>query len=450
MNMVMNRFRYGLLIMAVLVLLSNFCYGKTNNRKDYGLKGSVCAVVVKDIEFSIKFGEVVPTGESNDIIYYFLKDGNVYAEVLEPKKYRRFEYDEHNNLTEEMCVNVGEGKEYWIDYSPYHLNDTTEHHLYQYAYNSEDRLKEIKCFRGKKQYRRIVYNYTTTGKTITYYKEEGIEQEESYNGNIHVTKDYQLKEGVADYVTRETLNDNNKPIKFEVRVGESFGVVNGSYAYNNQGDVIKIVKGGRIQNQQVNSTETMQYVYDKQGNWIKKMSYVDGKLKTWTERDITYAVSDDDYSKKLKEAKMIEATGQKISDMVKHTQDSIQAIKQPLQDSIQALQNTWGEEEGPVATDFDENAKFPGGDAYYNKWFNEHFKYPSEAKENGEQGRVIISFIVECDGSISFVKVLRSPSDILSLAALRLVMSMPKWEPAKKDGQPVRRKFNLPLMYRLN
>lgn len=450
----MNSFRYGLLIMAAHVLFSNYCYGETNNRKDYGLKGSVCAVVEKNIEFSIKFGEVVPTGESNDIIYYFLKDGNVYAEVLEPKKYRRFEYDGHNNLTEEMLVSVGKGKEYWIDYSLYHLNDTTEHHLYQYAYDSEDRLKEIKSFRDKKQYRRIVYNYTTTGKTITYYKEEGIVQEESYNGNIHVTKDYQLKEGVADYVTKETLNENSKPIKFEIRFGESFGVINGSYAYNNQGDVIKIVKGGRIQNQQVNSTETMQYVYDKQGNWIKKMYYVDGKLKTWTERKITYAVSDEDYSKVVKEMKKREEDNKTISDKVfnhiKHIQDSIQAIKQPLQDSIQALQNTWGEEEGPVATDFDENAKFPGGDAYYDKWFNEHFKYPSKAEENGIQGRVIISFIVECDGSISFVKVLGSPSDILSLEALRLVMSMPKWEPAMKNGQLVRSRFIIPIMFRLN
>ena len=151
--------------------------------------------------------------------------------------------------------------------------------------------------------------------------------------------------------------------------------------------------------------------------------------------------------------KMREADNKAISDKVfnynQHAQDSIQAVKQALQDSIQILQSAWGEDEGPLATDYDENAKFPGGDAHFAKWYKEHFKYPSEAMENRIEGRVYISFIVECDGSISFVKVLESPSDILSLEALRLVMSMPKWEPAKKDGQPVRRSFILPIMYRI-
>ena len=146
MNKAMDVFRCVLLTIATLVSLSNSCYGKTNNRKDHELRGPVSAVVVKNIEFSIKFGEVVPTGKSNDTLYYFLKNGNVYAEVYTPNKYKRFEYDGHNNLTEEMCVNVGEGKECEIGDSIYLLNDTTNHKLNQHVYDAEDRLKEIKCF----------------------------------------------------------------------------------------------------------------------------------------------------------------------------------------------------------------------------------------------------------------------------------------------------------------
>ena len=68
MNKVMDIFRCVLLTIATLVSLSNSCYGKTNNRKDHELRGPVSAVVVKNIEFSIKFGEVVPTGKSNDTL----------------------------------------------------------------------------------------------------------------------------------------------------------------------------------------------------------------------------------------------------------------------------------------------------------------------------------------------------------------------------------------------
>ena len=80
MNKVINNYRCGLLIMVALVFLSISCYGKTNNRKDHELRGPVCAVVVKDIKFSIRLGEVAPTGESNDTLYYFHKNGNVYME----------------------------------------------------------------------------------------------------------------------------------------------------------------------------------------------------------------------------------------------------------------------------------------------------------------------------------------------------------------------------------
>lgn len=420
MNKVMDVFRCVLLTIATLVSLSNSCYGKTNNRKDHELRGPVSAVVVKNIEFSIKFGEVVPTGKSNDTLYYFLKNGNVYAEVYTPNKYKRFEYDGHNNLTEEMCVNVGEGKECEIGDSIYLLNDTTNHKLNQYVYDSEDRLKEIKCFTKwndyLKQYHRIVYTYTSKGKTITYYKEEGIEKEESYFGNMHVKKEYPLKEGIADIIETETLDENRNPIKVEIKMGKSFALVNVFITYNEYGNQIKIVKNGTVQNQQRKSTETIQYVYDKQGNWIKKMHYEDGKLKEWIEREISYAVSDSDYSKNMEEIKRME-----VGSQAKRKR---------------------------VLTE--ENAQFPGGDYACFNWLSEHIHMPAEAMENGIQGRVIVNFIIECDGSISCVRIVRGVSEALDKEALRVVKSMPKWKPAMQDGQPVRSEFTLPIMFRLN
>ena len=442
----MDVFRCVLLTITTLVSLSNSCYGKTNNRKDHELRGSVSAVVEKDIEFSIKFGEVVPTGKSNDTIYYFLKNGNVYAEVFSPNKYKRFEYDEHNNLTEEMCVKVGKGQEYRIDNNLYHLNDTVDHKFYQYVYNSGGRLEEVKFFEFKRwlgdmeQYYRIVYSYDSNGKKIVYRNEFSIDKEEIYNGSVRKTKDHCGFNSTR--ITTETLNAKGRPTKREISIdNEHLRTI--TFSYNEYGDEVKILhqwSGGS------RSVETTQYVYDQNGNWLKRLHFVGDKLKNWTEREITYAVSDEDYSKKLEEVKTIEAKGQIVNqivtDMVKHEQDSIEAIHK-----------TWEEElakGGPLAKDVDEHAQFPGGDYACFEWLSGHLRYPTKAQENNEQGRVIVEYVVERDGSILLARVIKSPSDALSEEALRLVKSMPKWKPAMKDGQPVRTRFILPIMFRPN
>lgn len=437
------------LIMVALVFLSISCYGKTNNRKDFELRGFVSAIVVKNIEFSIKFGEVVPAGKSNDTIYYFLKNGNVYAEVFAPDEYKRFEYDEHNNLTEEMRVKVGMGREYRAGDNLYHLNDTTKRQLYQCVYDSEDRLKEIKCFKMRlnnveqynmEQYYRIVYSYDSFGKKIVYRNEFSIDKEEIYNGSVRKVKD---RCGFnSTRITTETLNAKGRPTKREISIDNKH-LKTITISYNEYGDEVKIFHqwsdGSR-------SVETTQYVYDQKGNWLKRLHFVGDKLETWTEREITYAVSDEDYSKKLDEVKKIEAKGQSISqsisDMVKHEQDSIEAIRKSWEEEVA--------KGGPIVKDFDENAQFPGGDYACFEWLSKHLRMPEEVYENGVEGRVIIEFIVECDGSIFLAKVMKSPSESLSEEALRVVKSMPTWKPAMKDGQPVRSRFSLPIMFRLH
>lgn len=443
MNKVINNYRCGLLIMVALVFLSISCYGKTNNRKDHELRGPVCAVVVKDIKFSIRFGEVEPTGESNDTLYYFLKNGNVYMEEYASNNYSRFEYDGHNNLTEEICVSVGMGKEYRKDDNIYHLNDTTGRKLYQYVYDSEDRLKEIKCFREQlnnmeqyymEQYCRIVYSYNSSGKKIVYRNESSIDKEEIYNGSVRKEIKYYFG---SSRITTETLNAKGKPTKREIIHKPYFE--NSIFSYNKYGDEVKILRQlGNVSHE----VETTQYVYDQNGNWIKKLHYINDKLKNWTEREITYATSVDDYSKVIEEAMKLEAKGQRISDMVKHEQDSIQAYQKAIEEEEKAY--------GPIVDNVDEKAQFPGGVEGYIKWFREHFKYPAILKENGVQGRVLVRFIIECDGSLSFLRVDKSPSEELSKEALRLVRSMPKWKPAMKDGQPVRSRCFVPITYRID
>ena len=92
---------------------------------------------------------------------------------------------------------------------------------------------------------------------------------------------------------------------------------------------------------------------------------------------------------------------------------------------------------------------FEGGDAALLKYLRENLKYPDKTKDRGVQGRVVIGFIVEKDGSLTDVKVLR-PVDIdLDAEVLRLVKGMPKWIPGRQNKQRVRVKYNVPVSFRL-
>ena len=92
---------------------------------------------------------------------------------------------------------------------------------------------------------------------------------------------------------------------------------------------------------------------------------------------------------------------------------------------------------------------FPGGQAALMQYLAKNIKYPTIAQENGTQGRVIIQFVVERDGSISDVHVARGVDPYLDKEAVRVVKSMPKWLPGKQNGKAVRVKFTVPVMFRL-
>ncbi|MBQ5981396.1 MAG: energy transducer TonB [Prevotella sp.] len=92
---------------------------------------------------------------------------------------------------------------------------------------------------------------------------------------------------------------------------------------------------------------------------------------------------------------------------------------------------------------------FPGGNEALMKFLSENVKYPVVAQENGVQGRVVVSFVVERDGSITDVKVVRSVDPSLDKEATRVVKSMPNWIPGKQNGAAVRVKYNVPVSFRL-
>ncbi len=94
--------------------------------------------------------------------------------------------------------------------------------------------------------------------------------------------------------------------------------------------------------------------------------------------------------------------------------------------------------------------EFPGGMQELMKWLGKNIKYPSICQENGVQGRVIVQFVVNRDGSIVDPQVMKSVDPYLDKEALRVVKAMPKWAPGEQRGKAVRVKFTLPVMFRLN
>lgn len=107
------------------------------------------------------------------------------------------------------------------------------------------------------------------------------------------------------------------------------------------------------------------------------------------------------------------------------------------------------EEAKPVFTIVEEMPAFPGGEAERNKFLAENIVYPQQATENGIQGTVYVSFVVDSKGNVTDVKILRGIGGGCDEEALRVVKMMPKWHPGKQNGKQVRVLFNMPIYFKL-
>lgn len=102
-----------------------------------------------------------------------------------------------------------------------------------------------------------------------------------------------------------------------------------------------------------------------------------------------------------------------------------------------------------VFTVVEKMPSFPGGDAELLKYIATNIKYPKESLDNGEQGRVICSFIVGRDGSVNNPEVLRGVTPLLNEEAVRVINTMPRWNPGMQRGKAVAVKYTVPIMFRL-
>lgn len=97
----------------------------------------------------------------------------------------------------------------------------------------------------------------------------------------------------------------------------------------------------------------------------------------------------------------------------------------------------------------EEKPLFPGGDQAMMKFLSDNIRYPVIAQENGIQGRVVCNFVVERDGSITDVQIVRGQDPSLDKEAVRVIQSMPRWKPGKQRGKAVRVRYTLPVVFRL-
>ena len=107
-------------------------------------------------------------------------------------------------------------------------------------------------------------------------------------------------------------------------------------------------------------------------------------------------------------------------------------------------------EEETIYNVVEDQPEFPGGMQALMKYLRDNIKYPSISRQNNSQGRAYINFVVNTDGSITDVEVMKSTNDVyLDKEAVRVVSGMPKWKPGKQQGKTVRVKYTLPVMFRL-
>ena len=145
--------------------------------------------------------------------------------------------------------------------------------------------------------------------------------------------------------------------------------------------------------------------------------------------------------KKGKKAGTIKVNGQEIKVV---EQDDIVTMEGEVEASAQ---------ESPADDAFDvveQMPEYPGGPKALMEFLNNNVQYPAEAEKAGIQGRVIATFVVEKDGSISNAKVVKSVDPLLDAEALRVIGAMPNWKPGMQNGKVVRVKYTVPLSFHLD
>ena len=154
-----------------------------------------------------------------------------------------------------------------------------------------------------------------------------------------------------------------------------------------------------------------------------------------------------------------------ILDIVENDEEIVEEKIETSESTTEAISGPVAQVSGPVATGpvvveeasdegeifqvVEQMPEFPGGMQALMAYLSKNIQYPSVAQDNGIQGRVLVSFVVNKDGSIVDPEVIKSVDAALDKEAMRVIKAMPKWNPGKQRGKPVRVKYTVPVLFRL-
>jgi len=129
---------------------------------------------------------------------------------------------------------------------------------------------------------------------------------------------------------------------------------------------------------------------------------------------------------------------------------SKKAVKTNTTDLILDAPISTSEPNDKIFTSVEVEPQFPGGIDAFGRFLSTHIHYPVIARKNRTQGRVIVTMVVEKDGSVSDVKIARGVSGDIDAEAIRVIKSSPKWSPGIQNGRPVRVSYAVPISFTLD
>ena len=325
-----------------------------------------CVCVTKTYTVTKKFGEWVTNDEFQEEIAIYSKEG-----FLEDFKI----------TTNKTNYNYKESK----------------HSTYDYIFNDDGTIKVRKEYKDKTKnlVELAKYYYTPNQITIlTYYGDGSDKDSIVFKNNKKLTytgEDFSKLESQINYTPMGKLDSSYSEKR----------------QYNKDNLLISSNNG---------TIEYKDYVFDADGNWIKRTLCLKGKPT-------------------------------EIQERVFYTQEEWNLHK--IHETYVYAQEEVDPEQKLIFSVVEQSAEFPGGMEALGKYLSKNLKYPPQAKEQGIQGRVYVTFVVERDGSITDIKVLRDIGYGCGEEAVRVIKAMPKWKPAKQRGKAVRQTQNLPINFQL-
>ena len=418
--------RLFILCVNLFVTISLYAQPEIRNLSLYDMKGDVYYFIERQYKARMAFGEL-EKGDLLETCYYrFDKSGNLVffetegkdKEGKSKKENQQFSYNAQKQLTQ--ILNSDNSKIVFT----YSNGRLTQFDRYDKDGELLDRTK--RKYSSSSNFTDIEYNSNGKEKKQYTYRNGLLVSEKTSISNRTYTYNTQRKQTLVKYSGRELDMGEFMGAMMWANVSGDVDAISGikgkavsstiRNTYNTKGLLTKAVTTkGSGQTEIVN----FKYEYDAKGNWVKNVATYNGpKIDEFIiifEREIVY------YSNKN---------------------------QQSTYTSLTDVRNA--EDKAKYTTNLpDREATFPGGIAAISKYISENLQYPSIAQENGIAGQVKVSFVVDRDGSVTDVKVVKSVDvdHFLDKEAIRVISNMPKWNPGIKDGEFVRYQYTIPINF---